>query len=305
MPPKVSYPRAGNQYMFFPDTPSLDKLAIMEACLAGFLDVRRAHQLFNDAMEDPKLCYLLDTKVHNTFLRAYIDYALHIEQQGDAADFWRSQFWALYKKMSTKGYHARPNANTYTIMLFGIMNSHDMPHDDRMTFTIKLLKSMEANKVALSDVVDQTLLTGESGKDLLEILSESAKQTGSRTQVLKKLESIGIVPASEPDLLEGVPEVKTQTKRRVVKKEVDGEEVKVEVFETPYNLGILKDNLKLITESRSSLPDDIVQRQKMLEETAYDSALARFKHEADVFKDLELGGNLTNRSLQAWMWDWH
>ncbi|KAG8774739.1 DNA-directed RNA polymerase, partial [Serendipita sp. 398] len=43
----------------------------------------------------------------------------------------------------------------------------------------------------------------------------------------------------------------------------------------------------------------------MLEETAYDSALARFKHESDVFRELDMGGNLNKRSLQAWMWDWH
>ena len=82
-------------------------------------------------------------------------------------------------------------------------------------------------------------------------------------------------------------------------------EVKAEVFETPYNLGILRSNLDQIIKGRKALPDDVLQRQKLLEETAYDSALARLKHEAEVFKDLDMGANLKHRSLQAWMWDWH
>lgn len=84
-----------------------------------------------------------------------------------------------------------------------------------------------------------------------------------------------------------------------------GVEVKTEVFETPYNLGILRENMGQIIKGRVELPDDVIQRQKLLEETAYDSALARFKHEAETFQQLSLGGNLNGRNLQAWMWDWH
>jgi DNA-directed RNA polymerase len=81
--------------------------------------------------------------------------------------------------------------------------------------------------------------------------------------------------------------------------------VKTEVHETPYNLGVLRENLTQIIQGRKSLPDDVMQRQKQLEETAYDNALARFKHEAEVFRELDMGGSLSRRSLQAWMWDWH
>lgn len=43
----------------------------------------------------------------------------------------------------------------------------------------------------------------------------------------------------------------------------------------------------------------------MLEETAYDAALARLKHEAEVFRDLEVNTSLSRKSLQVWMWDWY
>lgn len=92
---------------------------------------------------------------------------------------------------------------------------------------------------------------------------------------------------------------------QVITVDEGGVEVKTEVFETPYNLGVLRENLGQIIKGRAELPDDVIQRQKRLEETAYDSALARFKHEAEVFQQHSLGGNLNQRNLQAWMWDWH
>jgi DNA-directed RNA polymerase len=92
---------------------------------------------------------------------------------------------------------------------------------------------------------------------------------------------------------------------QVITVDEGGVEVKTEVFETPYNLGVLRENLGQIIRGRAELPDDVIQRQKLLEETAYDSAMARFKHEAEVFQQLSIGGNLNQRNLQAWMWDWH
>lgn len=53
------------------------------------------------------------------------------------------------------------------------------------------------------------------------------------------------------------------------------------------------------------LPDDVMRRQKLLEDSAYDNALERYRHEADVFKSMNLGGNMGDRNLQAWAWDWY
>jgi len=53
------------------------------------------------------------------------------------------------------------------------------------------------------------------------------------------------------------------------------------------------------------LPDDVMRRQKLLEDSAYDNALERYRHEAELFKSMNIGGNLGDRSLQAWAWDWY
>ena len=53
------------------------------------------------------------------------------------------------------------------------------------------------------------------------------------------------------------------------------------------------------------LPDDLIRRQKLLEDSAYDNALERYRHEAEVFKSMNMGGKRGDRSLQAWAWDWY
>lgn len=54
------------------------------------------------------------------------------------------------------------------------------------------------------------------------------------------------------------------------------------------------------------LPDDVLARQKLLEESVYEDATERLKHQAEVFDKLGLGdGSLNGSHLQGWMWDWH
>ena len=92
----------------------------MEACLNGFHDIQRAHHLFTDAQKDITLRGLLDTPLHNAYLKAYIEFALREEHAGHNAAVWRSRFWDLYANMEEKGYHAPPNVQTYITMMFGV-----------------------------------------------------------------------------------------------------------------------------------------------------------------------------------------
>lgn len=63
--------------------------------------------------------------------------------------------------------------------------------------------------------------------------------------------------------------------------------------------------MQQVVEERHLLPDDVARRQKLLEESAYDVALQRFRHEAEVFQQMGRGVNLQDKSIQAWMWDWY
>jgi len=90
-----------------------------------------------------------------------------------------------------------------------------------------------------------------------------------------------------------------------VTKTSEGGEIQQEDFEVPFNLDVLRRNLNNFILERQLLPDDVMRRQKLLEDSAYDNALERYRHEAEVFKSLNMSGNLGDRSLQAWAWDWY
>ncbi|PVG00666.1 DNA/RNA polymerase [Serendipita vermifera] len=306
LPPRTTLALTQQHLQFFPDTPTLDKLSLMEACLAGFLDVQRAHQLFMDAIEDSKIRYQLDARVYNVFIRTYFEYAVHEEAAGHNAKNWRDRAWSFYDCMENETSHPDPNLATYAIMIRSLLKSPEMNTSEKEEKIKQIFRGVDKRSIQLSSIVNHALLEEPSDKiEVIQLLTSNSQHFGSRAVMAEKLAEVGVTETGIVDFLEGVPEVKTQQKKKFVKKEVDGVTVKTEVHETPYNLGVLRENLNQIIQGRKTLPDDVLQRQKQLEETAYDNALARFKHEAEVFRELDMGGNLNRRSLQAWMWDWH
>lgn len=77
-------------------------------------------------------------------------------------------------------------------------------------------------------------------------------------------------------------------------------------LEIPFNLDNLRKHLAQVALARRVLPEDVAARQKLLEESVYDVAVERLKHQADVFEELGLGNNsLMQADLQRWMWGWH
>jgi DNA-directed RNA polymerase, mitochondrial len=99
-----------------------------------------------------------------------------------------------------------------------------------------------------------------------------------------------------------------------VKQDADGAVVDVDVveqpteveYEVPFNLQHLRRHLAEVTLHRRVLPEDNAARQKLLEESVYDVAVERWKHEADMFEQLGLGKKgLDNSDLRTWMWNWH
>ena len=58
--------------------------------------------------------------------------------------------------------------------------------------------------------------------------------------------------------------------------------------------------------ARKVLPDDATARQKLLEESVYDVAAERLKHQAKLFEELGINDKgLQSQDLRAWMWTWH
>lgn len=77
-------------------------------------------------------------------------------------------------------------------------------------------------------------------------------------------------------------------------------------YEVPFHLDNLRKHLAQVCLARRMLPDDIAARQKLLEESVYDIAAARLKHEADLFASIGMGNSrLKDEKLRGWVWEWH
>lgn len=77
-------------------------------------------------------------------------------------------------------------------------------------------------------------------------------------------------------------------------------------YEVPFNLANLRKHLAQVTLARRVLSEDSAARQKLLEESVYDVAVERLKHQATLFENLGLQDKgLNNADLRAWMWAWH
>lgn len=82
-------------------------------------------------------------------------------------------------------------------------------------------------------------------------------------------------------------------------------DVKEEVYEVPYNLRQLRQSLQRMTTAHRTLGDNLFARQQILEQSAYDVAVERLKHEHEQLEKLQGNARLHGRPLRALMWDWH
>lgn len=77
-------------------------------------------------------------------------------------------------------------------------------------------------------------------------------------------------------------------------------------YEVPFNLENLRKHLAQVVLARRVLPEDSAARQKLLEESVYDVAVERLKHQSEVFDKIGLTDRgLGHMDLRKWMWEWH
>ncbi len=74
----------------------------------------------------------------------------------------------------------------------------------------------------------------------------------------------------------------------------------------PFNLETLRRHLGQVILARRVLSEDLVLRQRLLEESVYNVAVERLKHQAELFDQLGLPNkSLHSTDLRTWMWHWH
>lgn len=74
----------------------------------------------------------------------------------------------------------------------------------------------------------------------------------------------------------------------------------------PFNLETLRRHLGQVILARRVLSEDLVLRQRLLEQSVYNVAVERFRHQAELFDQLGLPNkSLHSTDLRTWMWHWH
>jgi DNA-directed RNA polymerase len=74
----------------------------------------------------------------------------------------------------------------------------------------------------------------------------------------------------------------------------------------PFNLNNLRMHLAQVALVRRVLPEDMASRQKLLEASVYDVAVARMRNQIKTLDALGIiNPGLGRSDLQEWMWNWH
>ncbi|KAI9061872.1 DNA/RNA polymerase [Trametes sanguinea] len=307
--------------LLFSDTTSQDLVAVMEACLRNLHDVPRAKQIFEGLRQNGRGEKILDARVYNHLISAYIEMAT-VKDQAHRS-MWLEDAWSLYNDMEHGREHIQPNANTYALMLIAWLRFNpDMPngvdlgndaHDP-----MSLLRNIIHRQIAPALVIsDRAFTTNDEATEAIKALSRAAMQMGLSSVVneLGLAESLG---RQLDDPLENVPEALPVVKIKnlpdvEVKRGEDGSVTALEPRapihlegEVPFNLETLRRHLGNVILARRLLSEDLVLRQRYLEQSVYNVAVERMKRQAELFDQLGLPKQgLHSTDLRAWMWQWH
>ncbi|KAI6003176.1 hypothetical protein F5J12DRAFT_906188 [Pisolithus orientalis] len=206
----------------------------------------------------------------------------------------------------------QPTSQTYAIMLLAWLRfnsaSEKPVHLTSALNPSKLLSNLVARGISPTTVItDRVVSSSSEASQIIRILSKSAVDM-SLSRIVTELGQSEALGCQLPDPLENVPEVNPVTKlKKIDVVSEDGTPVPEELAqEVPFNLDNLRKHLAKVSLARRVLPEDVAARQKLLEESAYDVAVERLKHESEIFDDLGLSNpSLRRAGLQRWMWDWY
>ncbi len=205
--------------IFFTDSPTQDKVALMDACLHGLADVPRAKYLFEVLRETHRGDAVLEPRVYNLFLEAYLEMATNVEELNRAN--WLEDAWALYNDMENDREKVQPTANTYAIMLQAWLRFNpdsDTPvlisgatvHDP-----LSLLRNIINRGLSPSMVVsDRVFTSNEEATEAIKALSRAAVQMGLAS-VVSELGLADSLGRQTEDPLADVPEATPVTKPKV------------------------------------------------------------------------------------------
>ncbi|KAI0776637.1 DNA/RNA polymerase [Trametes elegans] len=314
--------RSGQEQPLLTDTPTQDLVAVMDACLQHLHDVPRAKEIFERLRDSNRGELLMDSRVYNHFLEAYLEMALTKDQHNSSN--WVEDAWILYNEMENGNERVHPTPNTYALMLRAWLHHNpDGPAPIQVAATevfnpLSLLRNIINRQIAPSLVVaDRAFKTNEEASQAIKALSKAAVQMGL-SSVVNELGLADSLGRQVEDPLEDVPEVlpvvKTKNLPEVkVKHKEDGTVSQLATDnppqpqgDIPFNLDSLRRHLGQVILARRVLSEDVVSRQRLLEQSVYNVAVERMKRQAELFDQLGLPNkSLHSTDLRTWMWLWH
>lgn len=203
----------------FTDSPTQDRIAVMDACLHDLHDVPRAKEIFELLRESMRGDQLLDVRLYNHFLQAFSDMATRKESNNHA--HWLEEAWILYNEMEAGREGVQPTANTYAIMLRMWLRFNPDSESPvqisaaEMHDPMSLLRNMLRGSVAPALVVaDRAFTTSEEATEAIKALSRAAVEMGL-SSVVNELGLADSLGRQVDDPLEDVPEAIPVMKTKV------------------------------------------------------------------------------------------
>ncbi|THG95963.1 hypothetical protein EW026_g5773 [Hermanssonia centrifuga] len=239
------------------------------------------------------------------------------------ASYWVEDAVALYEAMESGSDQVAPTANTYAHMLLAWLRFNPETQSPisatvELHEPVRLLRCLIDRDISVALVVsDRAFKSNEEAAMAIKVLSKAAVEMNV-SRIVSELGMAKVQGSYAPDPLEDIPEAIPV--QRVKKPDVqaihgpDGSVVDIDIeaqieepeYEVPFNLANLRKHLAQVTLARRVLSEDSAARQKLLEESVYDVAVERLKHQATLFENLGLQDKgLNNADLRAWMWAWH
>ncbi|KZO97648.1 DNA/RNA polymerase [Calocera viscosa TUFC12733] len=302
---------------FFPDSSVQHTFSVMDALLRDGYDVPRAARMFDSLRRSPEARSTLDVDLYNSFLGAYLTEALKETTRGHDRSAWLNSLWQLFGDLTSRAskWIVRPNRESFAIALLALVKFSDTSDTPVINVTEPtkeaFLRVLLEQHVMLSDLMKAPLLQYDI-EACSRLLRVAALDSG-RADIAMELGKA--VFSAAPDQLEGIPEVLAVTApkfpvlTRILR--VRGKRIRQvpspsEGDQTPFNLQSMRDYLEQVRLGRASLHDDPTARQRLMEESAYQVAAQRWRHEAEGLAKLSIpGGSMQKTRLKNWMWEWY
>jgi DNA-directed RNA polymerase, mitochondrial len=213
--------------LYFADSVTQDLVAVMDACLHNLSYVSRAKGIFDRLRREKKGDPILEPRLYNTFLQAYVEMATTKGKQDYV--LWVEEAWELYAQMESGVEGISPTPATYAIMLIALhrsvyptyslfcpladRNVHSfspdsstpLPNTPKHTATT-ILTGILNRDFPLTDVVSDRVFTSSSeASAIIQVLSQSAVDLG-KTEAVHELGRATALGTTAYDPLQGVPE---------------------------------------------------------------------------------------------------